>query len=86
MPEERDVWQLSERWLWLIDGGLFQLDLDTAQTTKRDLQFRPDHIGYLPSSDLLILDDIDQPLVRFMDPTTMEEHTRVQFPSGIGEE
>ena len=66
--------------IWIVDSGLFRLDLHEPDFGYIDIDFRPSRIHHLPNRDLLILNDIDEPVVRLYDPTAREVERVIRFP------
>jgi len=58
--------------LWLVDQGLFRLDLFTNQLDAQPLTFTPKRINILPMRDQIVLDDRSSNEIRFVDLTTLE--------------
>jgi hypothetical protein len=66
--------------LWMVDQReLFRLDLATAELETIDLDWRPEHINILPSADLLVLDEADDTVIRFLDPETRTTERTVEL-------
>ncbi|MBN2498926.1 MAG: hypothetical protein JXR96_30330 [Deltaproteobacteria bacterium] len=66
--------------LWLVDGGLFRLDLFSAELETVPLDFLPQHINILRQRDLLVLDDPDKGRLVYFDPDSLDTVRSVTLP------
>jgi hypothetical protein len=66
--------------LWLVDGGLFKLDLFHGQLTEVSLSWTPAHINILRQRDLLVVDDSRRARLIFLDPITQATVRDVPLP------
>lgn len=66
--------------LWLVDGGLFRLDLFTAELLTVPLGWTPAHINILRQRDLLVLDDPNKGWLIYLDPVTQDTVRTVALP------
>ncbi|MEQ1566892.1 MAG: hypothetical protein ABMA64_14715 [Myxococcota bacterium] len=64
--------------LWVADDGLWRVDLAQATTERMD-GLQPEHVVWMPSADLLFLDDAVAPKMVFWDPNTRETVTEVRL-------
>ena len=67
--------------LWLVQHGLYRLDMMTAAISSVLLSFEPAHINILPTRDRLVVDDDAAPFLRFIDPATQQVTRTVTLPS-----
>lgn len=54
--------------LYIVDDGLFHLDLNEMRVAPVRLGWTPEHINILVTDDILVLDDEDRPGVFFFNP------------------
>jgi hypothetical protein len=65
--------------VWLVDGGLWRVDLADPDAEQIPLGWLPKHVVWMPSSDLLYLDDALAPRMILWDPDTRSTVTDVRL-------
>lgn len=65
------VSRLGHHELWLVDEGLFLLDVMAGFVSEVPLPWQPEHINVLPTRDRLVLDDGSGDALHLYDPEAM---------------
>jgi len=68
--------------VWLTHEGLWRIDLVDAVAEEVPLDWTPEHVVWMPDSDLLYLDDAQRPRMVFWDPTLGATLTSVNLTGG----
>ncbi len=71
----------AEAELWMVDRGLFRVDLMGATVEQIELAFVPAHINRLPIADELVVDDSMFPELFFLDPDSGRVVRRRTLPT-----
>ena len=66
--------------MWLVDDGLFRLDLMSGTLNEVQTGFTPSHINILPVRDMLVLDEQGTMDIHFFSPITQETTRTVSLP------
>jgi hypothetical protein len=66
--------------LWMLDDGLFRLELSTGALTQIPISWTPEDIDILPMHDLLVMDDSASGNIRYFDPSSETVTRTVLLP------